>query len=557
MNSLLCLPNEVLSIIVARFHRDDIENFALSCKTILEVSESALIKHRSRKKYSKTILKPRFDACLPHLLFRKTSIERHIFQIIRQLFDDEELALYISSLRIDASGIEPLEDHEEEDIEEAAEDDEDSENEGPEDLGLSKEQPKTSDLDLDRETNVDDFDMIDYTDEEQDRQYPHGSFERVKTEFEILPASYRERILALLRKLPCQWSEKDLQSMVSAITRGIQGASIGLLLCMLPNLAKLSIYAYSNDDKWPSDILNIVVGRTAESAKSSGILSKLTSLEISQRDFYIPTSETLYLYEAFCHLPSLKRFKGTRLYHNQDYDIPGHSQTGFPSMLEHIELIECRIDWTRGDSLFGQPRALKSLRIDQRMIYDYKFEPLISWLRRHALTTLKSLELVNLAPLIVHQDNVCEYTIGFLNDFKVLKTLELAAANLLSHESNAPYLKMQYDPDCKWPLESILPPSLEKLTVAPSIPNGNSFGWARGYQLMVDHLFRGFAEMKAAGLLKLQEIDFQYKKPIGTRTMVKLAIEGVMVSSRSNGHTAHCLAEVHLNCDCKADRFGF
>ena len=51
MSTLLSLPIETLLQISAEVHREDIENYSISCNRIFELSMNVLQKHRSRKRF--------------------------------------------------------------------------------------------------------------------------------------------------------------------------------------------------------------------------------------------------------------------------------------------------------------------------------------------------------------------------------------------------------------------------------------------------------------------------------------------------------------------------
>ena len=250
MASLFCPPNEVLYTIAAKVYHDDIENFALCNKTIFAISEDVLKEHRSRKKYTRTILKLTIN---PYLVTAK-ALRNHPFQLVQELYDDECCALYVSSLYIDASG------------------------------------------------------------EEED----NGDDEDVWQEYsETIAKAYRDRIYATLKKIPSLSESMILKELMPKILHGHQGLIVGLILCMLPNLVKLSLRDFPCKKSALSKMMRQIIGYTTDSARASGVLSKLSVLKISQSEEYEPESENLELYECFCGLPSLRKFKGARI----EYDL--------------------------------------------------------------------------------------------------------------------------------------------------------------------------------------------------------------------------------------------
>ena len=478
MDNLLNLPNEVLLIIVNDVHRDDIENFALSCKIVFELSQNALAKHRSRKKHAKTTLQAH-----PHDdIYSLACLNVHPFQFLRQLPDDEELAPYITSVHVHTRR--PYWDRD------INEDDEDGDNR--------------------------------HKDSDDDCNHWQRQFERI-TE------PYLHKVCNTLRDVSNRMDEDHSMEHILRILFGDPGSTIGLILCLLPNLTKFPIHGFSYRESTLANILRQVLGSTTKSARSSGVLSKLSVLEVSQRATGVPYMENFELYETLSRLPSLQSFKGTELTYigPQDNIFPTDADQACP--LESIDLVECDIEWSHAAALFGKTKRLKSLRqyryVAEDFDYDYDTKPMITWLKCHALETLESL-IVNFGPAIVEEGDVDLRTVLSLREFKVLKSLEVPAAMLLIDPSLRSNFKSS---GSKRSLPLLLPLSLERLMVAPSIPN--RYRCLPNYEQLLGEMFYDLAEAKKCALPNLKEIEFQFKWSISRKIDRILSGAGISVST--------------------------
>ena len=153
------------------------------------------------------------------------------------------------------------------------------------------------------------------------------------------------------------------------------------------------------------------------------------------------------------------------------------------------------------------------------------------WLGRHAFETLESLELVGLEVLAVSANNVSQHAIGSLREFKKLKTLEIPAAALIASFSNEDRIIKDAVIDYtkpERPLITILPASLEKLIISPSVPFGDR-AWHVNYQKMFEGLFTGIGRRTNNALPRIKDIGFRYTDALTEEKQAELINAGINV----------------------------
>ena len=500
MSSILCLPNEVLLNVVANVHHDGIESFSLSCKSIYAFSKDILLKHRMRKRYANISLLP----LIPDVVDDHGGLFGHLFCFVQQLLDDDGLRPYITSLSIDTSY-------------------------GNEDRSIE------------RGLEADDEIGSDWQDENEEM------------------SMYYEQINAILGNILGLSNDGFLERTMSRIIRGHQGAKIGLLLCMLPNLVELSLYGVPCRDSWLAQMMQRALGDNVDGTMSSSILSKLSVLDIGLPEPADGNVDNFDIFESLRYRPSLRTLRATRLRVKDKGRIFNQIEKAVPSSLESIELTSCYLGWNHNSDLFSLLKCLKKVRLagsHGKSVFDYhpgSFRDVVKWLKSHSLHTLESLEVIDLGPMKIFEDDVSQHAIGSLHEFTSLRILEVPIGMLIAYVQkpgvSKSRKKIDHSSSERIPLATILPPSLEHLTLAPSVPiSDTDYNWFDEYQDLIENLFRGVAEKKAGGLPGLQSIQFQYRNPLTTKTMRDLRYLGIRVRGDPKGKTMRELHKAWEKC---------
>ena len=469
MRTILDLPDELILEVASLVDGNTIENFAASCKTLFALSEEALAVHRHRKEFSKISVCPFSDA----IKTEDTSYGSS-FRVLRQLYDDEGLAPYVTDVKIDG-------------------------------LGLGNH-TYNDDVGDDFQTKTFDQD-----------------------EAQIRRATYYDLTDDTLQRMPAFAQEGMSESVASLIRRDHQGAILGLFVCMLPRLKSLYIKNYPYNNLWLAKIMERLASNVVDATSSSGPLTNLTVLDIGYHNLPHRRSGSFEQFKVLCRLPSLRKFRGTALH----LLACNRTLTPWLSQLESIELYECFVDFHNIERIFGHVNRLKRLYVHQcEPLYSvslgsgvHPYLPSLGkWLKRHAYKTLHSLELVDVRGSFT---NYLTYPgpLGPLNDFEKLAILEAPVSAFIEPYNHQP-------PSCLnilgplRPIATVLPASLGKLTLAPLVMDmvldANS-------AIAFERLLRGFNKTQRQALPNLKHIRFKCPQPQFMENMEDLEHTGLRV----------------------------
>ena len=487
--TFLNLPNEILAQIRDHVDRDDIENFAACNKLLYALSEQALILHSSRKKHSIVSLCPVlgdvWETAMPDRFFSD-----HPFQFLKKLLDDdrgEGLASYVKALRVSAGEIA-------------------TKFNGHDDSGF----------------DIYDWDYVSAggTIDHQFHDNGKNNFERsdqlyIKLKAAIVP--YRDRIESIFDALNLEKPDStinlemyddDISTTCSwplLVMDGHAGATIGLIIAMLPNLMEITISCYP-------DGYTRLVDMIQHNYRTLKGLQKLQHVEVSGC-----SSKAFTIFATLASMPTVRTVSGKYLKEsrtplNRTVARPCRYQTR-TRPIEKIDLEACSLRNYNMRELCGLPNSLVSFRL---VLDDFsEREPsfrcrrrIINWLKQTASDTLTYLELACLDDIHYHGEDRDGY-LGSLRNFQKLKTLKVPCRAFEPRSTkddpesisiHGPlYFRPQY-------LVDVLPASLETLTLTYSKYCAD--------HLNQDYIFHGMSDLKDKHLPNFREIGFRYWKSL-------------------------------------------
>lgn len=416
MPTFLGLAAELQLLIISEIHLNDIEEFALCCKVVHQLSEKRLMEQYARKRYFSTIAVGHINT----LTWDEDPQIRgvHPLSILRDLLADSQTWLYTETLIIGC-----IEDYVEGGFEQT------------------------------EEAELDEVDLQD-TVAQLKRNTP-----LLKKVLEVQQYIYPERSEINLENCP------ETKQWTKAILSGSKEAAASLLIAMLPNLQKVRLV---DRLQWPvesiflSSLDNLL--RAAVSNKhsltGSNSFSKLT--EVGMHGIEEHAGADYEVFKGFMLLPSMTTIKG-RVIDGACLEPFPEGFIGF-SKVTSLEFYQSAID---AASFSGTLCAIRGL---QKFIYDFwahtsvdpqVWEPhqIIGALKVHARKTLAHLELTGRPFTEDPEVGDCAYNegepfIGSLCVFEALKTIRLETMMLYKEVEGA---------DCLTQEENNLGPSSMKL----------------------------------------------------------------------------------------------
>ena len=427
---LLKLPNEILIKIASYVSYDDVEGFTLSNKLIHNLSRHVLEIHRQRKQKSEVYLFIDHGK-ITTKYFSKAEKHHDFDRDKKDWYKEEDDSDY----------------YEDSDTSSEPDDDDDLEDESTSD-GINDEKfdelnfPLLHPFRLLKELIDDDeghglaayiktiyirgrhvnsvknlYDDAGYWIDKGDAKalYLH---EEIKSF--IRP--YQHKINAVFEKFEIASNGNDCTSdrWASLVRDGHQGATIGCILAMLPNLVNLNIHHYLDGDTVLAQIIDLRCSSQIGSHKIKG-LSNLQDINIHQARY-----RGIRISKALTRLPSVKNIVIRNACSDWTQGSLSESVKTWSSSIENIDFSGCIIFDDILADLFGRPNALKRLMIEG--LYPPRiFQPqewVVDWLMTHACDTLEHFEMTWACMSYDGHPYEGDY-VRSLRDFNALKYLRI------------------------------------------------------------------------------------------------------------------------------------
>ena len=445
MLELLNLPNELLCQISEQVHRDDIENFAIACRKIFELSKGVLVRHRSRKRFRKMELQIRFGNNFLGDLESGECRKYHPGHLLVSLLADHEIAAYISALRVTTSG--------------------------------SDEQEPDDDSGFNAFTSLEEDEVCD----------------PLRAEMEL----YKERIRSILQKSSCTEDEDDVDEFFEMILAGHQGATVGLIISLLPNLSHLTLDGFLDGAAVLDTMLQNILSKKRDHEQA---LTSVTDLEIDSRDGNIGSNRSNFV-EPLARMSSLKRFSGIAL---ESYGQRMGDEIDRPCSIEELEIEDCFFDMKGLLRVFGKPILLRKLYYRRTVSPSFGDEnflfTMIEWLRLYAGGMLEKIIITEYETVNNEHHEEGQDYLGSFRSFKKLKLLRLPAilcSERVKHQDGSKCVSMECLCGRRYAraLASILPFSLEELILEGGV-----------FENMIPDMFEGFGDVLQKLFPKLSRI---------------------------------------------------
>ncbi|KAL8896159.1 MAG: hypothetical protein Q9207_007846 [Kuettlingeria erythrocarpa] len=474
--SILCLPNEVLLHIIDGIPNADLDNFTSSCKLLHNLAHNVLRAHQARKR---TYSRINYGDPRSN---EKATTWIHPTLMLRDLQRDD-LLCYPTMLSINGCYYEG------------------DDGRFYSVLDDSNDAVRSSDVDYALE-------------------------------------HFPEDIGPLVKACPYIDGDKELTNAI--LEGGDSGATLGLLMNILPRLTDLEIidYCEASDgavklrqilDRMVSDSNRSMSGTQGQPANSG---CKLKNITLVNSDEGSTTDEcSLSIHPPLFYLPSVRsmRIKYLSAYEEVwNYPAP-HSR------IEMLEFFHARSDIKSMDNYLGAVMNLANFRYFSGCHDPLLMEPLVQSLAVHAGHSLRHLELRK------------KFTFGFgelfagsLRTFQVLQSIKLEIAMLIKpFETKEAYQGYEGSPSYPQQLVDMLPASLMYLTLCSTSKLHYSPSMTDAFQDMTDaiQMLRDLPARKAKALPNLKGISLDFSFPrLGEDEMTLLRAcgeAGVTISDRS------------------------
>ncbi|KAI4180071.1 MAG: hypothetical protein LQ346_007065 [Caloplaca aetnensis] len=409
--SILGLPTEILLQIIGGIPNADLDNFTLSCKLFRNVAQNSLRDHQERKRTYSSITYGDPESN------EKATTWIHPTLMLRDLQRDD-LLCYPTSLSIYGYGY----------------------------SGAWDDGKYDSDIDG---SNIDRKSEVDYA-------------------LEHFPKDIGPLVKA------CPYIDGDKELTNAILEGGDSGATLGLLLNILPRLTDLDItdYCEASDggvnlrqilDRMVSDSNTYMSGAQGESTNSGCKLKTITLVNLDKES--TDDEWNLSMYAPLFYTPSVRSIRVEFLTsHEEVWSYPG-----LRSRVEKLDFFRPMTDIKSMDTYLGAVANLANFRylsgyVNASEGYDLLLRHLVRLLAVHASHSLRHLELTK-AHAVCSRD----LFVGSLRTFQVLQSIKIEVAMLIKPlETEETHQVHRGRPGCTQQLADMLPASLMCLTLCSS-----------------------------------------------------------------------------------------
>ena len=364
------LPNEILYTIIHHVDPGDLESFSASCPLFESMVKNALEKHRTLESlYTEVFIEGCYRVADHEILDMNRVSGQHPFSLLTEICEDPQVAWYPRSLKVECLGHNETEHSDEEELD----DDE------------------YSDEILDDDAEVDEWGS--------DAVVVRKSMEDYSKPIEglVFDSGY--------------FNKKRRERWFNHIRRGNRGATLGLLLTLLPNLETLYFENYTWEARQFKNVVKRITeprGRNDSGSQKKGtkILTKLREVELCGTN---PSSceegsdicEDFDLAGYFAKLPSMKKVSAYPAeIHSVMKNSPWLEVGSRTSNIDEISLESETLNATYISDCLGSLKNLRKFHYDDSSMWYIDdaldrsgIEMVFEALLEHAKTSLEYLDL--------------------------------------------------------------------------------------------------------------------------------------------------------------------
>lgn len=465
--SLLAFPNEITLRIISYIHLSTIVSFALTCKTLHQVSCAALRRHASLKSQYSVLCFGTDDYDANDIWKQRIGNQIHPLVFLDRLLESPiELAYYPTELQLEPTH---------------SRDPNNDEDEKP---GVLKDE-------ILRILNV-----------------RRSEISQLVLDCPFIASDHRENWCLLL----------------SHVERLSVDAFIGIIVSLLPNLQSITILDVSyRIERFRELVTAIAIANQDSTSEGHGkALTNLTECAVDRTDTEM--GEDFTLYAPFAALPAMRSLHGNMIdgedftYLGEPWDAKSRieeikignsaiSSSAFTSLLERIESLE-RFTYHHAGSIVGSGR--------------YEVTGMMNALREHASHSLQQLDLTADQDSLVGDDED-EQWIGSLKCFQKLRVIRVD-----DNVFQKPIPESQFDGAldegfCHEEVArvvDVLPASVRVLKLAPEMKSEHA-----------KKLWNGFVEEREEKLPELRKIVWEGRCPLGMATREQFKDLGIVLKN--------------------------